>query len=200
MSRLLAIGILSLVLSGCKPATPAPVTPPAKTSPNDPATAVPAPPAAQSGKPATNGVSAAPGEPTARTSDSKWTMNLDPLTLVTNDGGLSITCEEAKKTLRINFVPAWELNGPFNNATIHFGDKSFPLKINAAAPSGPGGGSSPEYVVPADAAIVTAIMMATNARITMANTDGEQERKGEVTDDGTFDMFATTCAQMNGLR
>jgi molecular chaperone GrpE len=47
---------------------------------------------------------------------------------------------------------------------------------------------------------VTAVMLANNARLVVTNQDGEQERGGEPNDTGAFDMFATTCAQINGLR
>jgi hypothetical protein len=43
-------------------------------------------------------------------------------------------------------------------------------------------------------------MMANNIRLSMTNADGEQERVGVPVDNGAFDMFATTCAQINGLR
>jgi len=34
----------------------------------------------------------------------------------------------------------------------------------------------------------------------VTNQDGEQERGGAPDDTGAFDTFATTCAQINGLR
>jgi len=55
-------------------------------------------------------------------------------------------------------------------------------------------------VLPANADTVTAVMMANNARLVVTNQDGEQERGGAPDDTGAFDTFATTCAQINGLR
>jgi len=59
---------------------------------------------------------------------------------------------------------------------------------------------SPVYLLPANADTVTAVMMANNARLVVTNQDGEQERGGAPDDTGAFDTFATTCAQINGLR
>lgn len=141
----------------------------------------------------------AASEPEVPVEAAAWDVELSPvLALKWGSDGLSISCEEAKGVLRLSFEPAWEKGGPFDNAVVHFGDKSFPVTIDTAA--GTPDANRPIYVLPANADTVTAVMLATNARLVVSNQDGEQERGGEPTDNGSFDMFATTCAQINGLR
>jgi hypothetical protein len=130
-----------------------------------------------------------------------WALSPSPvLTLAFGGDGLSIACEEAKGVMRIFFAPAWEKEGPFDKAVVHFGDKSFPVTIDAAAMKDDNDKYSPVYLLPADADTVTAVMLANNARLVVTNQDGEQERSGTLDETGAFDMFATTCAQINGLR
>ena len=131
----------------------------------------------------------------------EWDVSLDPvLALASGGAGLTITCEEAKGVLRVSFEPAWEKEGPFDKATLHLGDKAFPVAIDAAAAKDALDKYRPVYVLPANADTVTAVMMANNARLVVTNQDGEQERGGTPTDNGAFDTFGTTCAQINGLR
>lgn len=142
----------------------------------------------------------APAAP-VETPTPEWDVLLDPVLALTIGGdGLTITCEEAKGVLRVSFEPAWEKEGPFDKATLHLGDKAFPVTIDAAAAKDALDKYRPVYVLPADADTVTAVMMANNARLVVTNQDGEQERGGTPTDNGSFDMFGTTCAQINRLR
>jgi len=148
---------------------------------------------------------AGPLEEPARAEDGAeatgWDVSVSPiLTLAFGGDGLSIGCEEAKGIMRISFAPAWEKEGPFDKAVVHFGDKSFPVTIDAAAVKEDVDRYRPAYLLPANAETVTAVMMASNARLVVTNQDGEQERGGAPSDTGAFDMFATTCAQINGLR
>jgi hypothetical protein len=130
-----------------------------------------------------------------------WALSTSPvLTLASGGDGLSIACEEARGVMRIFFAPAWEKEGPFDKAVVHFGDASFPVTIDAAAMKDESDLYRPVYLLPADADTVTAVMLANNARLVVTNQDGEQERSGTVDEAGVFDMFATTCAQINGLR
>lgn len=140
----------------------------------------------------------APAAP-EQTAVPEWDVSLDPvLALAIGGDGLTITCEEAKGVLRVSFETAWEKEGPFDKATLHLGDKAFPVTIDASASAADK--YRPVYVLPANADTVTAVMMANNARLVVTNQDGEQERGGTPTDNGSFDMFGTTCAQINGLR
>lgn len=129
-----------------------------------------------------------------------WDVSLSPMLTLSNGDGLSLTCEEAKGEMRLAFEPAWEKEGPFDRAVVEFGSASFPVKIDAAAIKTDLDRFRPVYVLPATADTVTAVMMANNIRLSMTNADGEQERVGVPVDNGAFDMFATTCAQINGLR
>jgi hypothetical protein len=196
MKKTALIGSLLLCLVACKPAP---------TSDEKAASSAPTPQSTETTNtvtpaPASASASAPVDAATGNAGDSTWTLPDGISAIATKDGGLELTCEEAKKTLRISFSPAWEKDGPFDNAKIHIGDKSFALKIDETAQKEPSDRFRPVYVLPADADSVTAIMMATNMRLTMTNQDGEQERQGTPTDDGSFDMFGTTCAQINGLR
>ena len=151
---------------------------------------------------------AAPAAPVAETAGPDdgaapmaWDLSASPvLTLAFGGDGLSIACEEAKGVMRISFAPAWEKEGSFDKAVIHFGDKSFPVAIDADAMKEDVDRFRPVYLLPANEDTVTAVMMTSNARLVVNNQDGEQERGGEPNDTGAFDMFATTCAQINGLR
>lgn len=159
-------------------------------------------------QPAAAPVAEAPAAPVTETAGPDdgaapmaWDLSASPvLTLAFGGDGLSIACEEAKGVMRISFAPAWEKEGPFDKAVIHLGDKSFPVAIDAEAMKEGVDRFRPVYLLPANADTVTAVMMANNARLVVTNQDGEQERGGEPNDTGAFDMFATTCAQVNGLR
>ena len=143
----------------------------------------------------------APAGPDAPVEAASWDIYVTPvLALTWGSDGLSIACEEAKGVLRLSFEPAWEKDGPFDKAVVHFGDKSFPVAIDTSAVAGDPDRNRPVYVLPANADTVTAVMLANNARLVVSNQDGEQERGGEPDTSGSFDMFATTCAQINGLR
>ncbi len=158
------------------------------------------PPAAEAPPPPPPAAAPSPSAPIAPAAAASWEVSLDPvLTLTSGGDGLILTCEEAKKILRLSFEPAWEKEGPFDNAVVHFGDKAFPVKIDASAQKEKLDKYRPVYILPADADTVTAVMLATNVRLVMNNQDGEQERSGEPTDNGAFDTFGTTCAQINGL-
>lgn len=157
-----------------------------------------APPASPSPAPSTPPAPSGPPEPAA---SAGWEVALEPvLTLSTGGDALVITCEEGKKELLFTFQPAWEKEGPFDRAAVHFGDTSFPVLIDASAQKTDQDRYRPTYVLQADADTVTALMMAANARLVVTNQDGEQERTGDPDDSGAFDMFGTTCAQINGLR
>ncbi len=118
-------------------------------------------------------------------------------------GMVQIACPEAKGQLRLTVLPRWNslagaggaapLNGPIDKVTVTFGDKSFAAALDTAV------ADKPVYVLPADADSVTAIMLAKNAVVTLAS-DTAQIREGREDTGGAFDMFATTCAQINGLR
>lgn len=143
----------------------------------------------------------APAAAAAPAEAAQWEVSLEPvLALRSGDGGLTITCEEAKGELQLSFEPAWEKEGPFDRAAVHFGDTSFPVLIDASLMKTDLDRYRPVYVLPANADTVTAVMMASNARLVVTNQDGEQVREGEPADNGAFDMFGTTCAQINGLR
>lgn len=119
------------------------------------------------------------------------------------DPAISISCPEGLKQLRISAVPAWEVGygkpdgttftGPTDKITLTLGDKTF------EAVQDPEIKDEMSYVLKADADSVTAVMLAKNARIALAS-DPEQTREGTEDTGGAFDMFATTCAQINGLR
>jgi len=126
--------------------------------------------------------------------------------LVYGDGTedlITIACPEGKKELRVSFNPAWEtgytkadgtvFNGPFDKAIVTFDDKAFEGVQDTSVKDGT------VYVVKADADSVTAVMLATNAAISLTS-DVEQIRDGMPDTGGAFDMFATTCAQINGLK
>ncbi len=120
------------------------------------------------------------------------------------DGAVAIACAEGAGQLRISIVPDWErgygkedgsiFDGPFDTAVVRFGDKAFEATLAPASPDDVGA----VYLLPANADTVTAIMLATNASVEL-KSDG-QLREGETDTGGAFDMFATTCAQLNGLR
>lgn len=176
MKRIVLIVGAAIGLGACQPAA----TPVADVEPGAEAPAAP--------------------EPAGPVEAATWDVELSPvLALKWGSDGLSISCEEAKGVLRLAFEPAWEKEGPFDKAVVHFGDKSFPVTIETPAVGTPDA-NRPVYVLPANADTVTAVMLANNARLVVSNQDGEQERGGDPTDNGAFDMFATTCAQINGLR
>lgn len=132
-----------------------------------------------------------------------WEVDLDgDMTLAFGDD-IRISCPEAKKQLRVTIAPAWEVGygkddgttftGPTDKVSVTFGDKTFPAVQDAAVKD------EAVYVLAADADSVTAVMMATNAKVTLTS-DPQQIREGQSDDSGAFDMFATTCAQINGLK
>jgi hypothetical protein len=143
--------------------------------------------------------------PPAETAPS-WAIEEDPVWALRYgaDGDVRIACEEGAKTLRVSIAPDWErgygkddgsvFNGPYDKAAIQLGDKTFEGTL--ATPTDDGIGTT--YLLPADADTVTALMLGTNAKVTL-KADG-QTREGTPDASGAFDMFATTCAQINGLR
>lgn len=120
------------------------------------------------------------------------------------DPSVVVTCPEAEGRLDVTVVPAWEENygtedggtftGPYDKVTITVGDQSFEAVEDPAAATED---FDRVYTLPADADTVTAIMLGDNILVTLTS-DG-QERTGTVDTAGAFDMFATTCAQINGL-
>jgi hypothetical protein len=130
-----------------------------------------------------------------------WEVQGDPvleLTQVIGDQSITVACPEAKRQLQISFFPAWELDGPFDNAVIAIGDKSFDVSPDKTAPKQGPEASRPIYLLEANADTVTALMLGDN--IALKLKDGSQDRTGKPDASGAFDMFATTCAQINGLR
>lgn len=135
-----------------------------------------------------------------------WDVNMDGvLTLHYGaDGDVAISCAEGAGQLRISIVPDWErgygkedgtvFDGPYDVAIVRFGETAFEAKLAPASPEDAGA----VYLLPADADTVSAIMLATNASVEL-KADG-QVREGTPDTEGAFDMFATTCAQINGLR
>ena len=138
---------------------------------------------------------AEPTEWDADTVGEDWTLSFGE--------DIAIACPEAKKQLRVTIAPAWEVGygkpdgttfeGPIDKVTVKIGDKSFTAVQDAKVTD------SVVYVLPADADSVTAIMLADNIEVILA-ADPQQTRAGEPSTDGTLDVFATTCAQINGLR
>ena len=121
-----------------------------------------------------------------------------------DDPGVIVTCPEAEGRLDFAVVPAWEegygttdggtFAGPYDKVTVTVGDKTFEAVEDLSAASDY---SDRVYTMPADADTVTAIMLGDNITVTLTS-DG-QTRTGTVDTTGAFDMFATTCAQINGL-
>ncbi len=105
---------------------------------------------------------------------------------------IAISCPEGKKQLHILIGNVWDGAAATDKVTVTFGDKSFEATQIPAA-------SGLDYVLPADADSVTAIMMANNAVVELTS-DKQQIRQGTPDQGGAFDTFATTCAQINGLR
>jgi hypothetical protein len=132
------------------------------------------------------------------TDDAVWTLAAG------EEPSVVVRCAEGKGTLVINVIPAWEegygtadggvFAGPYDKVLVKIGDKTFDAMEDPAAASED---YDRAYSMPADADTVTAIMLGDNITVTLA-ADG-QERSGTVDTTGAFDMFATTCAQINGL-
>jgi hypothetical protein len=126
-----------------------------------------------------------------------------------SEDGIAIACPEGKKTLEVYATPAWEtgyatadgkvFDGSLETVSVTFGDKSFDATLVPKAKGMKDEDYFPVYAMPADADSVTAVMLATNAKVTL-KSDPQQTREGEPDDGGAFDMFATTCAQINGLK
>jgi hypothetical protein len=139
-------------------------------------------------------------------SSSDWLLpEVDLLTLAAgNEPSVVVTCPEAEGRLDFAVVPAWEegygttdggtFAGPYDKVSVQVGDKIFEAVEDPAATTEDYGRV---YTMPADADTVTAIMLGDNITVTLI-ADG-QERSGTVDTTGALDMFATTCAQINGL-
>ncbi len=138
-------------------------------------------------------------------SPAGWEIEDTPVwALRYGDGDVRIACEEGAKTLRVSIAPDWErgygkddgtvFDGPYDKAAIQLGDKTFEGTL--AAPTDDGIGTT--YLLPADADTVSALMLGNNAKVTLKSD--AQTREGSPDASGAFDMFATTCAQINGLR
>jgi hypothetical protein len=173
---------IALLLAACGPAqapesASAPVAAPATADQAAVDAGPPAPPAEEAGW--------------RVSSDGPWRLEWRQ-----GDAELAVTCEEGKKELRFSFEPAWELDGPFENARVTIGDMTVEAKADPASLAADKW--RPVYVVPANADTVTALMTGTTLKIALA--DGSQERAAEPDAAGNFDMFATTCAQINGLK
>lgn len=114
-----------------------------------------------------------------------------------------VACPDAQKQLRITVSPDWDVGkgaiqatpftGPIDTVTVKLGDKSFEATQDAAV------ADKVVYVLPADADTVSALMAATNVEVVLT-PNPTQTRIGNPSDDGTFDLFGTTCAQINGLK
>jgi hypothetical protein len=116
------------------------------------------------------------------------------------DTEIAVACPEAKKELRISFAPAWEAPGGVapdaSRVTVLIGTMAFDAKADAESlKAAPG---APVYVLKATPDNVTALMTSSNLGLRLK--DGAQEVIGTPTDTGAFDTFATTCAQINGLK
>lgn len=186
MTRMISLSALCLVLAACQPAAP----PQSKTDAAPVAAKTETTPTSDMGGPAeTNG----------------WVVNDKPvwsLVQVWGSQGFTIECEEGKKQLRISFFPAWEGEGRFDKAVVKIGDKRFDAaadpksltpETNTGVPQ-----IRPVYVLPANADTVSAFALGTS--FSLALKDGSQEQAAQNDTSGAFDMFATTCAQINGLR
>lgn len=152
----------------------------------------------------TAGTALANAPPAPNDPPQVWSMpDGETMVLAFGGDGIQIACPEAKKELRISIAPAWEVGygkpdgtvfeGPTDKVTVSFGDKNFEAVQDASLKD------EVVYVMPADADSVTAIMLATNATVALAS-DPQQTREGVADETGNFDMFATTCAQINGLK
>lgn len=184
MIRTLTLLSACLLLASCQPAA----TP-------EPTPGVAAESAAPSATP----------EPGGPTETNGWVVTDKPvfsLEQVWGSQGFTIACEEGKKQLRISFFPAWEGEGQFDKAIVKIGDKRFtatadPKSLTPETSTG-APQTRPEYVLPANADTVSAFALATS--FSLALKDGSQEQAAQDDTSGAFDMFATTCAQINGLR
>lgn len=137
--------------------------------------------------------------------EAVWVVDMDGvLTLRFGEGDVAISCAEGAGQLRISIAPDWErgygkedgtiFDGPYDIAIVRFGETAVEASLAPASPEDVG----TTYLVPANADNVSAIMLATNASVEL-KADG-QVREGAPDTTGAFDMFATTCAQINGLR
>jgi hypothetical protein len=126
--------------------------------------------------------------------------------LAGEDPTVVVTCPEARARLDITVIPAWEegyatadggtFAGPYDKVDVRIGTTTVPaVEDPAATAASPYGGRS--YTLPADADTVTAIMLGDNITVTLTS-DG-QERSGMIDSEGVLNLFATTCAQINGL-
>lgn len=155
----------------------------------------PAPKAAEQPAPAAAAVEAE----AAPAVESGWTVpegGVWRLVFQKGERKMTLQCEEGRRELRLTFFPAWTGEGPFMNAKIKIGALEVPAKADprTALESQ----FRPAYVIPANAETVTAVMMADNVSLSLP--DGSQTRSGDPDASGAFDLFATTCAQINGLR
>ena len=137
---------------------------------------------------------------------SDWQVpDSEVLTLAAGDDpSVIVACPEAEGRLDVAVVPAWEegygttdggtFTGPYDKVTVTVGDKTFDAVEDPAAATEY---ADRVYTMPADADTVTAIMLGDNITVTLTS-DG-QTRTGTVDTTGALDMFATTCAQINGL-
>jgi hypothetical protein len=124
------------------------------------------------------------------------------------DDPITLTCAEGKKTLEVYTAPAWEtgytmengkvFEGPLETVVVSFGKTTFEATLVPKAPGQTDDDYFPTYTLPANADTVTAVMLADNMTVTL-KADG-QVREATPDTTGAFDMFATTCAQINGLR
>lgn len=115
-----------------------------------------------------------------------------------------VACPEAEGKLDFAVVPAWEegygtedggtFTGPYDKIEVTVGEQTFEAVEDPDAASE---AYDRVYTLAADADTVAAIMLGDNITITLTS-DG-QERSGTVDANGALDMFATTCAQINGL-
>jgi len=125
------------------------------------------------------------------------------------DDGIAIICPEGKKVLEITATPQWEtgytmengkiFDGSLDEVTVSFGKVTFPATLVPKAADQKEEDYFPTYTLAATTDSVTAIMLADNVTITL-KSDPDQVREGTPDASGAFDTFATTCAQINGLK
>jgi hypothetical protein len=126
-----------------------------------------------------------------------WEMldgDFDSITYSDGTTKISLKCAEAAHTLVITASPGAPamLSGD-TPATVILGKESFSATVKAGA-------HTTDVLVatlPANATTVTALMFGDN--ITLKLAAPEVERTGKPSDTGVFDLFATTCRQVNGL-
>lgn len=153
----------------------------------------------------------APPPPNAEEKAPAWTLGEGPILTLSwgTEDGIAIVCPEAAKTLIVSATPAWETDytmdngkvfeGPLDEVIVSFGKETFPATLVPKPADMKDEDYFVSYSLPANADTVTAIMLADNITVTL-KADPQQSREGTPDASGAFDSFATTCAQINGLK